>query len=85
MINDQEITLNIPAMSCQHCVQTITKTLAGLPGTQNVQVDLATKTVRLTTDTEAVPRSGIESALADAGYPVAKRPGISKGKALPLI
>lgn len=85
MTNDQEITLSIPAMSCQHCVQTITKTLIGLPGTQNVQVNLATKTVHLTADIETIPRSSIESALAEAGYPIAKRPGISKGKALPLI
>lgn len=82
MANDREITLNIPTMSCQHCVQTITRTLTDLPGTQNVQVDLATKTARLTTDAETLPLSRIETSLAEAGYPVAKP---SKGKALPLI
>ena len=33
-------TVKIKGMSCQHCVASTTKTLEGLAGVSNVQVDL---------------------------------------------
>lgn len=64
-------------MSCNHCVQTITKTLSDLAGVESVNVDLPTKTVRLAYDAETLP-------LAEAGYPVQKQSFANRGKALPL-
>lgn len=85
MTTRQSTTLNIPGMSCQHCVQTITTVLAAFPGVQDIHVDLATKTARLTHDSEALPLARLETALAEAGYPVARQLPLARGKALPLF
>lgn len=34
-------TVKIKGMSCQHCVESVTKTLSAIPGITHVQVDLA--------------------------------------------
>lgn len=57
------VTLSVPDMSCDHCVRAITEALAEkLPGTP-VEIDLATKTLRV-----AAPAEVAAAILADAGY-----------------
>lgn len=34
-------TIKIKGMSCQHCVESTRKSLEGIPGISNVQIDLA--------------------------------------------
>jgi copper chaperone CopZ len=85
MTTNQATTLNIPGMSCQHCVQTITGVLTALPNTQDIWVDLASQTANLTHDPETLPLATIETALASAGYPVAKQSAPKRGKTLPLF
>lgn len=34
-------TVKIKGMSCQHCVESVTKTLSAIPGIAHVKVDLA--------------------------------------------
>ncbi len=58
---------NVPSVSCQHCVNAITTAVSKLPGVSAVQVDLATKQVRVDT-TQAVPAAQLQAAIADAGY-----------------
>ena len=58
--------LQVPAMSCGHCVTTIRKTLQDL-GATGVQVDLAAKQVRL--DAQSCDLPGALAALAAEGYP----------------
>ena len=36
-------TLKIQGMTCQHCVQTVQKALASLPGVTKAEVDLSAK------------------------------------------
>ena len=58
----------VPDISCDHCVATITDHLSRVPGTDDVRVDLPTKTVLVRgTASDDVVRS----ALVDAGYPAA--------------
>lgn len=65
-MNDLE--LQVPGMSCGHCVRAISAEVSDVPGVTAVTVDLSTKTVRVvgTADTGAVC-----AAIAEAGYEVA--------------
>lgn len=71
----QEVTLSVPDMSCEHCVNAINNALKGLEGVENVKVDLPSKTVAFSYQPEDVTMEKIEAALDDAGYSVA---GVSR-------
>lgn len=75
---DEPVTaiLNVPDVSCEHCVKSVNEAIGHLPSVQHVQVDLETKQVRFTYDPHDVTMHKIEQALDDAGYPVA--PDIEK-------
>lgn len=67
----QELTLSVPDMSCQHCVNTINTALTQLSGVGQVQVDLATKSVQVHYQPEQISSTQMESAISEAGYTVA--------------
>lgn len=48
------VTLNMPGMACQGCVLTVTNTLRGMNGVQDVQVSLETKTATLVYDPKVI-------------------------------
>jgi copper chaperone len=54
-------------MSCGHCVGAVTKAVQAIDATAKVEVDLASKTVKIDS---ATPLAPLKSAIADAGYPV---------------
>lgn len=58
---------NVPEISCQHCVNAITKEVTGISGVQNVKVDLGTKRVSVQAD-ESVSSDTIVNAINEAGY-----------------
>lgn len=60
------IELNLPDMSCGHCVSTVTKTCNLVDPAAKVQVDLDSKKVKIDSAQE---RKAFEEALAEAGYP----------------
>jgi copper chaperone len=60
--------LTLPAMTCGHCVKTVTATVQRLDAQARVSADLATHQVRV--DTTAA-RDAVTKALADEGYPAA--------------
>lgn len=62
------IEFDIPAISCGHCAGMVTKTVQSLDPQARVEVDLATKKVRIETTGE---RGAIAAALSEAGYPPA--------------
>lgn len=59
------IDLTLLAMTCGHCVKTVTATAQRLDPAAQVQADLATH--RVTVQTSA-PRDALVKALADEGY-----------------
>lgn len=59
------IELNVPDMSCNHCVQTIRKAVAGVDATAHCDIDLGTKRVAVDS---ALPPSDFVEALEEAGY-----------------
>jgi copper chaperone len=68
----REITLRVPDVSCEHCVKTVNGALGALPGVNDVNVDLTSKTVSLRFEPAQVSLERIEETLDDAGYTVAK-------------
>ena len=68
----REISLSVPDVSCEHCVKTIDGALGALPGVDAVNVDLASRTVRLRYERAQVTLDRIEETLDDAGYTVAR-------------
>ncbi|WP_433088062.1 heavy-metal-associated domain-containing protein [Dactylosporangium sp. CA-052675] len=60
-----EILLNVPGITCGHCVAAITASVGRVPGVTEVRVDVAARTVRTlgTADPAAV-----RAAIDDAGY-----------------
>jgi copper chaperone len=60
--------LTLPAMTCGHCVKTVTATAQRLDPAAQVQTDLATH--RVTVQTTAA-RDALVKALAEVGYSAA--------------
>ncbi|MCU0825892.1 MAG: heavy-metal-associated domain-containing protein [Tabrizicola sp.] len=59
-------TLSIPDMSCGHCKAAVEAALSSVPGTRDVKVDLASRSVTLG-GTALIP--DLIAALHEAGYP----------------
>ena len=60
-------TIKVKGMSCQHCVQAVTKALNGVEGLENVQVDLDSGQASYDKD-ESVDTETIKAAVKKAGY-----------------
>ncbi len=68
MPNEQELTIEVRGMTCDHCEGTVAKALQSVPGVQEVlEVSHAGALARVTASSEATP-ARIESAVAKAGY-----------------
>ena len=63
-----EIVLSVPDMSCDHCVRAITGEVSCVDGVQHVDVQLTTKTVRVT---GPASEAAVREAIAEAGYEAA--------------
>lgn len=59
------IDLKLPAMTCGHCVQTVTRTVQAVDPAATVEVDLPTHRVRIDSALDAGP---FRAALAEEGY-----------------
>lgn len=57
----------VPDISCQHCINAITKEVSALAGVQSVQVTLDDKCVTVAHASE-VTTDQIVAAIVDAGY-----------------
>lgn len=57
----------VPGISCQHCVNAITKEVSAVPGVQRVTVELASKTVTVEHG-DAVQPAALVAAINEAGY-----------------
>lgn len=62
------ITFQIPAMTCGHCVRSITEAVQATDPAAKVQADLASHSVHI--DSSTAPEA-LASALTAAGYPPA--------------
>jgi len=68
----EQITLQVPEISCNHCVMTVEEAVGELSGVGSVTANESTKQVQVTYDPSRVSLTEIEAALDDAGYPIQK-------------
>ncbi len=57
-------------MSCEHCVQTVTKALESVPGVAKANVTLATGMAEVQLRSDQVTVEQLRKAVQDAGYEV---------------
>ncbi len=63
-------TISIKGMTCDHCVQRVTKAIAKLPGVEDVNVSLKQKSATVRFDETRQNAERIADAVAEAGYEV---------------
>ena len=63
-------TYTVTGMTCAHCVQAVTGELSTLPGVAEVQVDLASGAVTVTSEAP-LAEEAVRAALDEAGYELA--------------
>ena len=66
----QTSTYTVTGMTCQHCVASVTEEVQEIPGVENVEVDLATGAVTVTS-AESLDDAAIAAAVEEAGYSLA--------------
>jgi copper chaperone len=59
------IELTLPTMTCNHCVQTVTRTVAAVDPAAKAQIDLPTHKLRIESSR---PVAVFAAALAEEGY-----------------
>jgi copper chaperone len=65
----KELTFDVPGVSCNHCVNAITKETT-TAGVNEVEVDLQTKKVYVGFDPAKVSEQQVKEAIEEAGYDV---------------
>jgi len=63
-------TWTVTGMTCGHCVASVTEEVTALAGVEDVQVDLASGRV-VVTSTESLDHADVAAAVAEAGYSLA--------------
>ncbi|MGB9988868.1 heavy-metal-associated domain-containing protein [Massilia sp. SM-13] len=61
--------LEVQNMTCGHCAATVTKAVKAIDSAATVNVDLAAKTVAVSS---SAPLEVVRAVIAEAGYPVTK-------------
>lgn len=68
----EQVTLQSSEISCDHCIQSIEKAVAKLPGVRFISGDANSKKVVVEYDPAAASLAAIEKAMEEEGYPVSK-------------
>lgn len=68
-VHYEHMTLQVPAISCGHCISTIQESLADIEGVSNVHASVETKFVDVDLDPAKVSTDTVVEILAEAGYP----------------
>ena len=63
-------TFTVVGMTCGHCVGSVTEEVTQVPGVRDVDVDLATGELTVTSDAD-LDREAVVAAVQEAGYQVA--------------
>lgn len=65
------IVLNIDGMSCQHCADSVSKTLGAVAGVKEAQVDWAAGRAVVQCDADQTTAAVLVAALEEAGFDAA--------------
>ena len=60
-------TYTVSGMTCGHCVSAVTEEVTNIPGVTDVEVDLASGAVTITSETP-VEETAVKAAVDEAGY-----------------
>ena len=63
-------TFTVVGMTCSHCVMSVTEEVTQVPGVQDIDVDLATGRLTVTSEDDLDP-AAVEAAVQEAGYQLA--------------
>ncbi len=66
----QTSTYTVTGMTCGHCVASVTEEVTEIPGVENVEVDLPTGAVTITS-AEPLDDDAVRAAVEEAGYQIA--------------
>ncbi|MDR2699596.1 MAG: copper ion binding protein [Nitrososphaerota archaeon] len=66
----EKLTLKVEGMSCEHCVNAITRAVNALSGVFNVTVDLKTKTATVEYNSALVTPDRIRSKIEEQDYDI---------------
>ncbi|MGP4013514.1 heavy-metal-associated domain-containing protein [Streptomyces sp. 4N124] len=58
---------DVKGMTCDHCVHAVSSELGGLPGVEDVQVDLPSGQVTVTSE-QQLDSAAVAAAIDEAGY-----------------
>lgn len=64
-------TVTVTGMTCGHCASSVREEVGALAGVSDVDVDLSTGKVTITS-TDTIEPSAVKAAVAEAGYQVAE-------------
>jgi copper ion binding protein len=64
-------TYTVTGMTCAHCVNSVDTEIRRLPGVNDVQVDLASGGVTVTSD-QPLDETAVAAAIDEAGYELAR-------------
>ena len=65
-----QTTYTVAGMTCGHCVASVTEEIEQIPGVSDVDVDLASGVVTVTSTTP-VDETAVRAAVSEAGYSLA--------------
>lgn len=65
----EQKTVTVPGISCGHCVATIEREVAEVPGVDSVKAEQGSRRVTISWDPDATDWIAIESTLRDINYP----------------
>jgi copper chaperone len=65
-------TYTVTGMTCAHCVSAVTEEVGAVPGVTDVEVDLESGALRVTSETP-VDDAAVAAAVDEAGYALAGR------------
>jgi copper chaperone len=66
----EKTVFKVEGISCEHCVNAITKAVGALPGVANVTIDLAAKSVEVEHDPSQTALEKIKAEIEEQGYDV---------------
>ena len=66
----QTQTYTVTGMTCGHCVASVTEEVQEIPGVENVDVELETGAVTVTS-ADAIDDGAVKAAVEEAGYQLA--------------
>ena len=68
--SNESIVLSVPGISCEHCKNSIEGAVGELAGVDQVEVDIAGRTVSVEFDQEKTSLPAIVAAIDEVGYEV---------------